>query len=192
MKVDVTKIENYDAMTPEEKIAALESFEYETEVPDVQKLKSAVSKANSEAAEWKRKHNALLTDEQRKEEERAEVQKKVEEELAALRKEKSISDTKAKFLSLGYDSTLADETAKAFAEGDMEKVFANQKVYIENIKKAERAAALAGDSRPAPGTGAPASETEKLKKQYDEAVKNNNHVLAFTIMDQIKKSQKQE
>ena len=28
-KIDITKIEGYDKMTPEEKLAALEAFEYE-------------------------------------------------------------------------------------------------------------------------------------------------------------------
>ena len=60
-KIDVSKIEGYDTMTPEEKLAALESFEYEDNATELERYKNAVTKANSEAADWKKKHNALLT-----------------------------------------------------------------------------------------------------------------------------------
>ena len=54
---------------------------------------------------------------------------------------------------LGYDDALATETAKALADGDMKKVFENQKKHIENVKKAERAAALANRPPPSGGVG---------------------------------------
>lgn len=59
MKIDLTKIEGYDAMTPEEKIAALEAFQYDDHESEVQRLRAALTKSNSDAADWKRKHNAL-------------------------------------------------------------------------------------------------------------------------------------
>lgn len=57
-KIDTSKIEGYAEMTPEQKLAALEGFEYEDNSAELEKQKNALSKANSEAAEWKRKHNA--------------------------------------------------------------------------------------------------------------------------------------
>ena len=163
-KIDTTKIENYANMTAEEKLAALEAFEYEYDNSDAERLKAAVSKANSEAAEWKRKHNALLSDEQRKEAERLEAEADMKAENEALHKKLTIIENKAKFLGLGYDEKLAAETAKALADGDMEKVFANQSVHIENIKKAERAAALASDPKPPAGGSGSAEIT---KEQFD-------------------------
>lgn len=65
-KIDITKIEGYDKMTPEEKLAALEAFEYEDNFSELEKYKNAASKANSEAAEWRKKHNALLSEEEQK------------------------------------------------------------------------------------------------------------------------------
>ena len=63
MKIDVTKIEGYSEMSAEEKLAALESYT----IPDPDYTgyvkKDAFDKAASEAAEWKRKHNALLSEE---------------------------------------------------------------------------------------------------------------------------------
>ena len=152
-KIDTAKIENYANMTAEEKLAALEAFEYENDGSDAERLKAAVSKANSEAAEWKKKHNALLTEEQQKEAARQEAEKAIKDELEALRKENATTKNKAKFLGLGYDEKLAAETAKALADGDMEKVFANQGIHLENVKKAAAASALAGDPKPPAGSG---------------------------------------
>jgi len=163
-KIDISKIQNYENMTAEEKVKALEAYEFEVDNSEVGRLKTAVSKANSEAAEWKKKHNALLSEEERKEAERLEAQQAIEKELAELRKDKAVSESKAKFLGLGYDEKLAAETAKALADGDMDKVFANQQIHIENVKKAERAASLAGDPKPPAGSGGGAKIT---KEQFD-------------------------
>ena len=69
MNIDVSTIPGYAEMTAEEKVAALEGYTFEppksVDNAEVDKLKQAVSKANSEAAEWKRKHNALLSDDDR-------------------------------------------------------------------------------------------------------------------------------
>ena len=62
-KIDTSKIEGYADMTPEQKLAALEGYEYEDNAAELEKQKNALSKANSEAAEWKHKHNALLSEE---------------------------------------------------------------------------------------------------------------------------------
>jgi hypothetical protein len=164
-KIDISKIQNYQSMTVEQKIAALEA--YEIDVPDageLERYKSAASKANSEAAEWKRKHNALLSEDERKEAERAESEKAMKERLESLEREKSISDYKAQYLALGYDDTLAGDTAKAHVNGDMAKVIANQKAFIDKVRKAERAAALADDPVPPAGKQNP---TVVTKEKFD-------------------------
>ena len=50
-KIDTSKIEGYADMTPEQKLAALEGYEYEDNAAELEKQKNALSKANSEAAE---------------------------------------------------------------------------------------------------------------------------------------------
>jgi len=171
-KIDISKIQNYENMTAEEKVKALEAYEFEVDNSEVERLKTevkrlktAVSKANSEVAEWKKKHNALLSEEERKEAERLEAQQAIEKENAELRKEKAIYESKARFLGLGYDEKLALETAQALVDGDMDKVFANQQIHIENVKKAERAAGVANDPTPPAGGG---GETEITKEQFDK------------------------
>ena len=147
-KIDISKIENYANMTAEEKLAALEAFEYEADNSDAERLKAAVSKANSEAAELKRQLKARMSEDEQKEAERIAADAAIKAELDALRKETATSKNKAKFLGLGYDEKLAAETATALADGDMDKVFANQQIHIENVRKTERAASLAGDQKP--------------------------------------------
>ena len=56
MRIDTAKIENYAEMSVEDKIKALEEYEIEIPTPkeseEVTKLKTALSKANSDAADW--------------------------------------------------------------------------------------------------------------------------------------------
>lgn len=166
MAFDFTKLDGYKPeMSPEEKLALLEK--YEPSAPDYTGYikKDTFDKTASELAEAKRQLKAKMTEDEQKEAERAANEAAIKAELEALRKDKTISDSKAKFLGLGYDETLATETAKALADGDMDKVFANQQIHIENVKKAERAASLAGDPKPPAGGG---GATEVTKKQFDE------------------------
>lgn len=157
MKVDTSKINGYSEMSAEEKLAALESFEIEVPSNDgeIEKLKAALSKSNSEAAEYKRQLRAKQTDEEAKaakdEEEKSEMMK----ELEALRKDKAIGSYKSSYLELGYDAKMAEENAAALHAGDFAKVFANQKKFIEMQRKAAAAGAL--DNQPGLSTGEPLS-----------------------------------
>lgn len=134
-KIDTNLIEGYADMTPEQKLAALEGFEYEDNTAELERQKNALSKANSEAAEWKRKHNALLTAEQRKQQEQDEKWENMEKELAGLRKEKTVAGYKAKLVAQGYDEALADATAAAMESGDMATVFANNQKFLDDYAK---------------------------------------------------------
>lgn len=87
-KIDVTTIEGFDSMSAEDKLKALMDFEYDDHLADVERYKNAVSKANSEVAEWKRKHKEQLSVEEKEKEEKAEQLQAMQEELAELKKEK--------------------------------------------------------------------------------------------------------
>lgn len=170
MNIDVSTIPGYAEMTAEEKVKALEGYTFEMPKADsteVDKLKQAVSKANSEAAEWKRKHNALLSDDEKKRQESQEAFEKMEQELASLRKEKVIAEHKAKFLSLGYDETLAIETASAMADGDMNKVFSNMAAFQETHDKAVLAQNLKSTPVPPAGTSVVDTKSTYAKKMAE-------------------------
>lgn len=177
-KIDISKIEGYADMTPEEKIAALEAVEYDDFSAEVEKYKNAASKANSEAAEWRKKHNALLSEDEQKRQAEKEEMETLRKENSELKKEKEIAGHKAKFIAMGYDESLATETAEALVEGDTEKVFANQKTFLEAHDKKIKTELLGKTPKPPAGDGDDGVMTledfRKLsdKERYDYSVKN--------------------
>lgn len=120
---------------------------------EIEKLKSALSKANSEAAEWKRQFREKQTEAERAEAERLEREKAVEEELRTLRRDKSVSGFVAQYIAMGYDNALAVKAAEAMADGNPDAVLACQNEFLTNMKKELEAAAL--NKQPTLTTGAP-------------------------------------
>lgn len=185
MKIDTGSIEGYAEMSAEQKLAALEAFEYEDNSSEVERLKNAVSKANSEAADWKKKHNALLSEDEQKKQEDAAALESLKTELETLRKDKTVSEYTAKYISLGYEKSLAESTAKAMADGDMDTVFKNGEKHKEALEKKIKADLMDGTPKPG-GAGsngkeepvdvAKAREIAKARngngKQYDDILKN--------------------
>ena len=163
------RIAGYAEMSAEDKLKALEALEEADNSAELERMKNAVSKANSEAAAWKKKHNELLGEEERKKQEQADHLAQVEKELADLRKEKTVSEYAAKYLGMGYEESLAKETAQAMADGDTEKVFANQVKFNDALKKAAIADKLKSTPRPGVGSdGGTAMTLKKLRTLSDE------------------------
>ena len=162
-KVDITKIEGYEGMTPEEKIKALEAYEIEDVQPDYSGYvkKDVFDKTASELAGVKKQLKEKMTDDeaakQKEQEEREELQSKYEQLLH----DSEVSKNKAKLLALGYEEKLADDTAEAMVTGDLEKVMANQKKHLEAVEKKVRAEALKDTPKP---TGDGDSKTMTLEK----------------------------
>lgn len=115
--------------------------------------KDLFDRTASELAASKKQLKEKMTADEAAEAERAAAQKKMEQELADLKKDKEISQHKAKFLGLGFNEDMAEKSAKALADGDMETVFANQKKHQEDSEKALRAEILKGTHRPPAGEG---------------------------------------
>ena len=163
------RIAGYAEMSAEDKLKALEALDEADNSAELERMKNAVSKANSEAAAWKKKHNELLSEEERKKQEQADHLAQVEKELADLRKEKTVSEYAAKFLGMGYEESLAKETAQAMADGDTEKVFANQVKFNDALKKAAVADKLKASPRPGVGSdGGTVMTLKKLRTLSDE------------------------
>ena len=162
-KVDITKIEGYENMTPEEKIKALEAFEIEDKEPDYSGYvkKDVFDRTASELAGVKKQLKDKMTDDeaakQKEQEEREELQKNYE----ALLRKSTVAEHKAELLGMGYDEKLAQEIAEAMADGDTVKVFANQKKHLEAVEKKVRAEALKDTPKP---TGDGDSKTMTLEK----------------------------
>ena len=143
-------------MSAEEKLKALEEFEVEAPKEDskeVANLKEALSKANSQAAEWKRQFREKQTEQERADAERAEREKAVEEELRTLRRDKTVSGYTAKCLALGYDNELAKRAAEATADNDAAEIMACQQEFL--AAKQKELEALALNKQPGLSVGAP-------------------------------------
>ena len=157
MKIDVSKVENYAAMTAEEKVAFFEGYELpdvpQTNDDEKSKLKEALSRANAEAASWKKQLREKQTEQERAEAERAEREKAVEEELTALRRDKTVSGYVANCLALGYNNELALKAAEAMADNDAAAILACQQEFLESKKQELEAAAL--NKQPTLTSGSP-------------------------------------
>lgn len=156
MKIDTSKIEGYAEMSAEEKLKALEEFEVETPKEDskeVANLKEALSKANSQAAEWKRQFREKQSETERAEAERAEREKAVEEELRTLRRDKTVAGYVSSCLALGYDKELAQRAAEAMADNDAAEIMSCQQEFLQIRQREIEAAAL--NKQPGLSVGAP-------------------------------------
>lgn len=157
MKIDVSKIDGFEAMSAEDKLTALMGYEFDDPKPtdngEITKLKAALSKANSEAADWKRQFRDKQTEQERAEAERAENEKALQEELATLRRGKVVDEYAKKCMGMGYDAALAAECAEAMADGRFNDVFAAQQKFMEAKTREIEAAAL--NKQPGLSAGAP-------------------------------------
>lgn len=175
------QIENYESMTPEEKVAALEAYE-----PDMSGwvAKSVADKHASEAADYKKKWREAVSAEEAKAAEAAEANAAIMAELEALRAEKLVATYTNAYLAMGYEEKLAKATAEAMATGDTETVFKNQRIHLEGREKALRTELL--KQTPTPPTGKPEGGKSKedfhkmsLAEKQEFAAKNPEEYASF-------------
>lgn len=186
-KIDLTKITGYsETLSADEKLALLGSID----IPEPADFSSYIEKSKfdktaSELAEAKRLLKAKMTEDEQKAQEEAASRAQIQAELELLRKEKTVSESKSRFLGLGYDELLATEAASALSDGNMDKVFDAQKRYIESIRKATTAAGMGNNPNPPAGKGAPADEKAVLKEQYANAIKAGDTVSAVVLKNKL-------
>lgn len=162
---DLLKDSYKEGMTLDEINAALEGIEMPTDnTAEIDRLKNALSKSNSEAADYKKQLRDKMSAEEIKAKEDAEKWDELIKERDALLREKTVANHKAKYLALGYDEKLAGETAEALASGDLDKVFANQKKLIESVEKRVRADVLKDTPKPEGGNGSETITKESFSK----------------------------
>lgn len=173
-KIDIATIEGYESMTPEQKVAALEGFDIPDYAAELERHKRATDKATHEAAEYKRKYNEKLTEEERKAEEAATREREMQERLAEYEKRDKLSSLSKKYIAMGYDETIANENAEAYLNGDMDKVFENHKKFMENRDKALKAQLLkqrGSDPQDGNPDGGSMTKEKFLKMSYQEQMK---------------------
>ena len=143
VKIDVANIPNYESFTEEQK-TALSAMEIDVPDPDYTGWvkKDVFDKKASEAAELSKQMKSRMTEAEAAQAAREEEALAMKTELETLRKEKTVSAYKAKYLELGYEAELASLTAEAMADGKTDVVFENQKKFLETQKKTIEAQAL--------------------------------------------------
>ena len=163
-----------EGMTEEEISTALEAVG-NGNTAEVNRLKAALSKANSEAAEFKKQLRSKQSDDEAAAAAQKEEHEKLVKENGELKRSIALSESKGKLLAMGYDEKLADETAAAMVDGDMDKVMVNQSKYLEAQKKIIQADQMRKTPRPAAG-----SETGGMDyaKKISEAQANGDFTAA--------------
>ena len=164
MKINTDKIQGYADMTPEEKIKALEAFEMAEPDYTGYVKKEVFDKTASELTDYKKQLREKMSADEIKAKEEAEKQEKLQSEYDALVRKVSLSENKAKLLGLGYEDKLATETAEAMLDGNLDKVFANQKKHLETVEKKIREDVLHNTPKPEGGSSSNAMTKEKFRE----------------------------
>jgi hypothetical protein len=155
------QIENYESMTPEEKVAALEAYE-----PDMSGwvAKSVADKHASEAADYKKKWREAMSEDEAKKAQEAEERQALIDRAEKAERELGVIGYEKAYLAMGYDEKLARASAEALAKGDMDAVFKFQKNHADNREKALRTEMLKNTPPPAAGK----TDTGMTKEQFSK------------------------
>ena len=164
-KIDLSTVEKYSEMTAEEKVAFFEAYEIpDPPKPDneeAEKLKTALSKANSEAAAYKKALREKQTEQERLESERKEADQKKDELIAQYEAERRVNDYTKKFVASGYDLETASKMAASLPAGVTDEYFAATKTFIEAKTKEIESAALNKQPTLTPGAPPTAGQADK-------------------------------
>ena len=164
MKINTANIKGYNEMTLEEKLKALEEFEVAEPDYSGYVKKDIFDKTASELADSKKQLREKMSADEIKAKEDAEKQEKLQSDYDALLRKVNLSENKAKLLALGYEDKLATETAEAMVDGNLEKVFANQKKHLEVVEKRIREDVLHSTPKPEGGNSSNTMTKEKLRE----------------------------
>lgn len=170
-KIDISTIEGYEAMTVEQKLAALEGLEIPEPDYSGYVKKELFDKASSEIAGYKKQIFEKMTAEEAAKAEADEKMAAIQAELEQLRQDKVVQEYTAQFLSIGYDKELASETAVALQRGDMNTVFLNQTKFATIREKALKAELMKNTPKPPAGNGTLLAD---YKQKIDEAQANGD------------------
>ena len=129
-----------------------------------QQFKNAITKSNSEAAEWKRKFQAKQTAEEKEADAKREAEELQQKEITELRKELSMMKAVARYRGMGMDEKLASECAalevENNADGLMAKITAHMSSRIDSAKKQAQEELLASRPDIKAGNGEDGEEEE--------------------------------
>lgn len=164
-KIDLSAIDGYSDMSAEDKVKALEGFEFDDRSEQLAKLRKSVDNATHEAAEYKRQ---LKDAEVRQTEGKSDAEKQLEDmkrQIETMRREKTISDYSARLVSQGYDAELASASSKALADGNMDEFFSNAAKFLSDHDTKLKAQLAKHSIEPKTGNSNPDSATQMTKQR---------------------------
>ena len=138
---------------------------------EIAKLKSSVTAASSQAADYKRKWQATMSEQERRDQEIAEQRAAEKAQLEQLLTEKRVSGYTARLMEVGYDAQTAKVMAAALPEGVSDEYFSVQKSFIEGKIQATKSELLNSQPSVTPGASptqkaSEAAEMERLRKAF--------------------------
>lgn len=144
--------------------------EYEKQLMEIEKLKNAISKTNSENAEYKKKELAKMSDDEKKAKEHEELvnsANQMKEELAKMKLEKE-------FLANGFTT---EETAKLIESSSSPKAIAEIiKAKVElAIKSAKAEAIKEGTTQQPMGNGTSSEGGKSPFQKFQESQKQKTN-----------------
>lgn len=142
--------------------------------------KTLLDKANSEAADYKKRWKAASSEQERKAIEEAEQKAQAEEELKNLRRENKVSKYEKQYLAQKYDPKDAFDIAEALYDGDMDTVFKIQQKHDDEVRKNIKAEIM--KDMPAPPSGN--QKTVDYSKQIAEAQGRGDMVMVASLIRQ--------
>ena len=154
-------------LTVDDISTALAGISFPDQASEIEKLKSLVSKANSEAAGYKKQLQERMTEEEKQKAETEEKWTQMEQKLAQLEKDKAVGENTRDLLALGYDEALAVETAQAMYENNWAKVKENQKKHQDARDQKLRAELLQQTPAPQGGNQTPDVVTKEQFAKMD-------------------------
>lgn len=169
-----------EGMTEDEISTALEAATNKT----LDHLKTQLSKANGEAAEFKRQLRAKQTEEEQKAAEAKELQEKILAENEELKRNAKISGLKASFSALGVTGETSEKLIETLMDGESENAVSLIGDIIKAKKSEWESEAMRKTGRPSGGGG---SGTADYDKQI-EAAQANGDVATVAYLTRLKQT----
>ncbi|MBR3389634.1 MAG: hypothetical protein IKG83_03870 [Prevotella sp.] len=166
-KIDVSGIEGYADMSAEDKVKALEDFEFSENTDELTKYKNLVSQRNTEVGNLNKRIKELEAAQNGKMSEADKTISELQATVEELTKTNTFNSLKATYIGMGYSEELAAERAQAEVDGERAKAAEAERKFIEAHDKAIKAELLKDTPRPGKGgTGTPDTgmTLEKLRK----------------------------
>lgn len=151
--VDVEKTETKETQVDSQKDA------------EITKLKEMLSKANSEAAGYKKQLKEKMSAEELAKDKEKEEKEALMNELNELKKDKQVASYKTKFMGLGFDEETAQKQAEALFGGDTDSLFNNFKGFTETVRNNAMNQAL-NDNKKLTDGDKEVKATEITKEQF--------------------------